>query len=97
MKQDTTLIIKDVRTSILCMLSHQTIVGNFKNWFESKSNNTFNVNICVILLGDPNYNILLNHLLLIVKRYIYSCKHTKKTLNFIEVIYIIKYHILQRC
>ena len=55
--------------------------------------------VCIVLmrihtnkLGDPYLGILLNHLLLIVKRYIYSCKYTKHNLNFIETINIIKYH-----
>ena len=53
---------------------------------------TVNLDARAILLGDPYLGILLNHLLLIVKRYIYSCKYTKHNLNFIETINILKYH-----
>ena len=65
--------------------------GIFKKWFETKTA-TVNLDARAILLGDPHLGILLNHLVLIVKRYIYSCKYTKHTLNFIEIINIIKYH-----
>ena len=66
--------------------------GKFKKWFETKTGTTVNLDARAILLGDPYLGILLNHLLLIVKRYIYSCKYTKHNLNFIETINIIKYH-----
>ena len=66
--------------------------GKFKKWFETKTGTIVNLDARAILLGDPYLGILLNHLLLIVKRYIYSCKYTKHNLNFIETINIIKYH-----
>ena len=66
--------------------------GKFKKWFETKTGTTVNLDAHAILLGDPYLGILLNHLLLIVKRYIYSCKYTKHNLNLIETINIIKYH-----
>ena len=41
---------------------------------------------------SQHHEATLSTFLLIVKRYIYSCKYTKHNLNFIETINIIKYH-----
>ena len=63
----------------------------FKNWLETKTGTAVNLDLHVILLGDPHLSVLL-----IVKWYIYSCKHTKQTLNFMEIINIIKYESIEK-
>ena len=64
--------------------------GNKKKRCETKTGTTVNLDARAILLGDPYLGIL------IVKRYIYSCKYTKHNLNFIEIINIIKYRNIEK-
>ena len=45
----------------------------------------------VALLGNPNKSILLNHLFVIIKRYIHHYKYINMTLDLDEVINRIKF------
>ena len=74
-----------------CPHSNQ-IWKTFEMWLKTNIGSDINLNIQDVLLGIPGQSILLNHLLVILKRYIYICKHKEKLPQFMEALSFIKYY-----
>jgi exonuclease III len=64
----------------------------FETWLETKTGSVINLNISDVLLGNPRLSILINHLLVILKRYIYNCKYQTKIPKFMEALSFIKFY-----